>query len=770
MSNLTRAWNVCTNTLTSNSKLSKDYEHSLEALHQDGLTRTLGIWAVRNQEQTVRNKVAIPLSEISPIHSSEEKILRIISNAHAHFVRARNYVASLEELPSCAGCTRRFLLRTSAILDNSLPPQFSTLIYRILNRGLCDFEDNKASLHIFQTLCSQLIELGFSRIVEEAVCWVVFQRIDRLVSENTEGKLNNRALPDLLKWMQHFVDKWISSVLPLPSGVEETVPLEEVNDQMMIAVDNARIQQMKLWRKRLSFHLHETVGTIRTSQLLQLVELFPASLPALEDLRDCILSTDQKPIVTKSLRDQFSESMLKAGTLTSDILQQYVNMIRTLRFLDPSGVILENVSDPVREYLRRRPDTVRCIVSGMTGDGDLYEELERGLSKRRKDGDGDVDMDSGENNMNGNVGYLEDEDCLSIDGDFGADMDVDPGVYIRWEPEPIDAPRRDGKWRSGGDAIATLVTIYGSSEQIVNEYKGLLADKLVSSFDLDLERECRILQLLTERFGKEAMHACSIMLNDVKDSRATLAVAQSEQKDVDRALSKFDATIISKEFWPKMVGEAGFRATGELEKQMELFGTTFAELKLPRKLVWQYGLGVISVTLTFEDGREVEATVSPIQATILSHFADQKQQNVKELQEKMEVEDTSLFQRKIQGLANQGLIRNVDSSNTVYETVEQGGDLEYKGGLIEDERGDLDDGDNADQRAEDAEMAVYESYIMAMLQNLKQLPLEQIHSMLQRFVQTPVYDKTQAQLASFVGQLVDKGKVEVSAGMYRVAK
>ena len=43
-----------------------------------------------------------------------------------------------------------------------------------------------------------------------------------------------------------------------------------------------------------------------------------------------------------------------AGAATTDIIEQYVSTIRALREVDPSGVLLEAVSDPIREYLRCR--------------------------------------------------------------------------------------------------------------------------------------------------------------------------------------------------------------------------------------------------------------------------------------------------------------------------------------------------------------------------------------------------------------------------------
>ena len=38
--------------------------------------------------------------------------------------------------------------------------------------------------------------------------------------------------------------------------------------------------------------------------------------------------------------------------------------------MDPSGVVLERVCGPVREYLHSRDDTVRCIVASLTSDSD----------------------------------------------------------------------------------------------------------------------------------------------------------------------------------------------------------------------------------------------------------------------------------------------------------------------------------------------------------------------------------------------------------------
>jgi anaphase-promoting complex subunit 2 len=81
--------------------------------------------------------------------------------------------------------------------------------------------------------------------------------------------------------------------------------------------------------------------------------------------------------------------LLTAGASTNDILHQYVSTIKALRTIDPAGVFLEAVGEPIRDYLKGRRDTIKCIVtmltdgtggnssaSGNPGDS-LLEELNR---------------------------------------------------------------------------------------------------------------------------------------------------------------------------------------------------------------------------------------------------------------------------------------------------------------------------------------------------------------------------------------------------------
>lgn len=64
-----------------------------------------------------------------------------------------------------------------------------------------------------------------------------------------------------------------------------------------------------------------------------------------------------------------------------------------------------------------------------------------------------------------------------------------------------------------------LVNIYGSKELFVQEYRTLLADRILTQFNYEIVKEIRYLELLKLRFGESQLHYCEVMLKDVADSK-----------------------------------------------------------------------------------------------------------------------------------------------------------------------------------------------------------------------------------------------------------
>ncbi len=200
---------------------------------------------------------------------------------------------------------------------------------------------------------------------------------------------------------------------------------------------------------------------------------YPDSLVSLKELRDDIKHTDNIALIGKSFRAVLRKRLLHMGASTSQILDFYVSMIKALRVLDPSDFLLNFVAVPVRSYLLGRKDAVRCIVASLTEgkESELHGELKQG----------------------GNLAYAADED----------DDEAGPGLH--WEPrkrnrELVETAATDRSAR-GLDTLALLVSIYGSTDLFIVEFRSLLADKLLSNVTYATDQEVANLELLKIRYG-----------------------------------------------------------------------------------------------------------------------------------------------------------------------------------------------------------------------------------------------------------------------------
>jgi len=44
-------------------------------------------------------------------------------------------------------------------------------------------------------------------------------------------------------------------------------------------------------------------------------------------------------------------------------------MLKVLQILDPHGMVFDKITQPIKNYLLKRNDTLRCIISHMTENG-----------------------------------------------------------------------------------------------------------------------------------------------------------------------------------------------------------------------------------------------------------------------------------------------------------------------------------------------------------------------------------------------------------------
>ncbi|XWS34126.1 hypothetical protein CRYUN_Cryun21dG0013300 [Craigia yunnanensis] len=157
--------------------------------------------------------------------------------------------------------------------------------------------------------------------------------------------------------------------------------------------------------------------------------------------------------------------LLTAGASTNDILHQYVSTIKELRTIDPAGVFLEAVGEPIRDYLKERKDTIKCIVTMLTdGTSVIYIYISYAVI----------------------IAILL--TCVSVSS-----------IFFSWEPDPVEVdPSKGSRNRRKVDILGMIVGIIGSKDQLVNEYRVMLAEKLLNKSDYDIDSEIRTLELLKD--------------------------------------------------------------------------------------------------------------------------------------------------------------------------------------------------------------------------------------------------------------------------------
>ncbi|KAK6921994.1 Anaphase-promoting complex subunit 2, C-terminal [Dillenia turbinata] len=637
------------------------------------------------------------------------------------------------------------------------------------------FSENNKLVKNIGKVVSDLRSLGFTSMTEDAYASAIFLLLKAKVHDLAGDDYRNSVLESIKEWIHDVPLQFLNALLSYlgdlvaydrpSSGLKS--PFASHPTAHSPGIDTSS-QGIIRWKLRLEYFAYETLQDLRIAKLFEIIVDYPDSSPAIEDLKQCLEYTGQHSKLVDSFISALRYRLLTAGASTNDILHQYVSTIKALRTIDPAGVFLEAVGEPIRDYLRRRKDTIKCIVTLLT------------------DGSG------GNTNGSGNPGDSlleelnrdeENQENIGPDDDRNIDDKQAWSNTESWEPDPVEADPQKGS-RNGRkvDILGMIVGIIGSKDQLVNEYRVMLAEKLLNRTDYDIDAEIRTLELLKIHFGESSMQKCEIMLNDLIDSKrtntnikATMKMSQTGTEQVETAVSLdiLDATIISTNFWPPIQEEA-LIVPGEVDELLSDYAKRYSEIKTPRKLLWKKNLGMVKLELEFED-RAVQFTVSPVHAAIIMQFQDQNSWTAKNLAAAVGLSVDALS-RRMNFWISKGIIAETqkpDSHELTFSLVDgmvDSGKSGIGGGHCEELLLGEEDGDRSVASVEDQlrkEMTVYEKFILGMLTNFGSMALERIHNTLKMFcVADPAYDKSLQQLQSFLSGLVSEEKLELRDGMY----
>ncbi|CDK28875.1 unnamed protein product [Kuraishia capsulata CBS 1993] len=540
---------------------------------------------------------------------------------------------------------------------------------------------------------------GYQEEVDDLMVQVTRSIIQARVEMEYTGHWQAPALPSLLDWVEHQVYRRLCLIQCTPNLTLECLESMSKNE----------------------------LALVRTKECFDIVNSYPGSTSALEEIRICLKTTQQREKLIYTFISACDKRLLHSGANTVDVVSFYISTIRSFLIIDHRAVLLDKVCRPIRRYLKEREDTIQKIVFAMldeTEDNsliDLANELRKG----------------GEQN-------------LSVD-DFANDLN--------WVPDPIDALP---DFRKGvvSDIIESLISLFDSKDIFMGEFVNVFADKLLKLTDYDTSDIMLKLELLKLKFGDSEFSSLDVMLKDFADSKATDSAIHKET-DVD---PQFHSSILSHLYWPALDKETfslPSYATAEADKYAEAFTLS----RKGRKLKMVPSLGTVSIDVEFADRTETYI-VTPDKVAVLDLFQSPKGLQLEDVCGSLNMSD-SLARRNIVYWLKAGVLQETPSG--VFRVVENQEDTQRRAGAS------MADNHLIDDTPDDSSVNAMESYlpfILGMLTNLGATPIPKMHSFLQMLVpKDNPYTATQSQLEAYLSTLVDEDKLElVNGGSYKLKK
>jgi anaphase-promoting complex subunit 2 len=350
--------------------------------------------------------------------------------------------------------------------------------------------------------------------------------------------------------------------------------------------------------------LHEILRL--SGMIFNLIRDYPSSLGDLERLKDLLARTRQYEHVIEVMKSQIDSRLLIPGAHTEDILQMYLRTYKVVSFLfkdvPPSLKryrrldVFMRVSKSVIDHLHKRSDSVKCIVAAL-----LDESL--------------MDVDPADTVQEENTNLNASVSMIASPGDI---------VGLDWTPPPLEG---GGKPQ---DTMSLLIGVYGGKDYFLNEYREMLASRLVSAGSFDIDREVASLDLMKLKFDPDSLSDCSVMINDVQESKKLFLMIKTAiwTRRRRNILSSF---ILSKYFWPiiKDDDSTDYPTTAdqfsffppELLALMRDYEEAFTEIKPTQRLQWRKDEGVVTISVEIRD-KTIDFRVTPVHVQVLSCFVD----------------------------------------------------------------------------------------------------------------------------------------------------
>ena len=499
-------------------------------------------------------------------------------------------------------------------------------MYLLFEKYKMELNINDSLIYLPQNIKQIIHNLNLYELYQDIISKFIIKEINASIIpfKNTH---NQNIINNIIdKFNNHYL-KWgykniissdnISSSLLMPNS-----SLININE------DNYKIQFIGL--------LKEKFVSMKIDTFFEIISKFPESKPTLIDIKICISSYDKNNFINR-IKEQLKKRLLYPGVSTRIIIEIFIRIIKIMRIIDSSNnYMLELLSQPIKEYLLNRKDTMQWIITAIISEEDvnMIEDMSKAYVK--------------------NV-QSKDYDYLSSDDE-----------PENWEPLNLKGIKYNDKYISNDfkntkiDIVSILVNVFGSPEKFMEQYKRMLIERKITDNNFEIETEIKNLELLKLKFGENLLTNCEIIIQHIKES-----------KKINNKLFKdpsFTCQIINSNYWPFIKSNHfdlsyldennkdkdkdkndndknnntnnNSISTGNNAKipyddflvnfnnKLKKYQKLYSDSKFSRVIEFYTNLGYCHLTLSFSNGN-FEFVVSPLSYLIIQFFDEENKNNFK---------------------------------------------------------------------------------------------------------------------------------------------
>ena len=515
--------------------------------------------------------------------------------------------------------------------------------YTYFKKKISNFKLSKEISYLFITQIGQLLRLKLYLLFEKYKIELNLNDSLIYLPQNIKQIIHNLNLYELYKdIISKFIIKEInSSIIPFKNIHNQNI-INSIIDKFynhylkwgyknIISVENNLSSNLSLtnineenYKNQFINILKEKFIYFKIESFFEIISKFPESKPTLIDIKICISSFDKNIFINK-IKEQLKKRLLYPGVSTRIIIEIFIRIIKIMRIIDSSNnYMLELLSQPIKEYLLNRKDTMQWIITAIISEEDvnMIEDMSKAYVKNIQSKDYD---------------YLSSDD--------------EPD---NWEPINLKGIKYNDKYISNDfkntkiDIVSILVNVFGSPEKFMEQYKRMLIERKITDNNFEIEQEIKNLELLKLKFGENLLTNCEIIIQHIKES-----------KKINNKLFKdpsFICQIINSNYWPFIkTNHFDLSSLDEISKdkndnnniinpnnkktpydeflinfnnKLKNYQKLYSDNKFSRKIEFYTNLGYCHLTLTFSNGN-FEFVVSPLSYLIIQFFDEENKNNFK---------------------------------------------------------------------------------------------------------------------------------------------